>query len=368
MSIALLACMMAANCPICTEPIREHTVLNVRCCSMQICQECMQSYCTEQMKEGIFSISCPFTGCDKKLDHGMVMNNLTQETHKKLFEKMIVESTSNPRIKTCPSCSRAEEISADNLAIINKAKNAWFSSANSKTLQIKCTSCSLKWCFSCHAPWHNGMTCSVYLKGDKAFGDWMRWKLGPTVNAHFCPKCRIPIQRSSGCPSMVCCKCRERWCYNCGQSRYWDNTLFGPHYSRIALKGCLAPSYLFCNSLAITYIIRIGFLLSVLAGMVTILVIGILILPLILIGMCTTLPLYKLMLRKWAYNRHKRRVTPTNRVNLKSSVSLLLRLGVLTLVISLFILLFPLIILTSVTVVPLLYYMILLKRRKELDS
>ena len=342
------------DCSICTEPIRETTMLSVRCCSTQICQECMQSYCTEQMKEGIFSISCPFTGCDKKLDHGMVMNNLTQETHKKLFEKMIVESTSNPRIKTCPSCSRAEEISADNLAIINKAKNAWFSSANSKTLQIKCTSCSLKWCFSCHAPWHNGMTCSVYLKGDKAFGDWMRWKLGPTINAHFCPKCRIPIQRSSGCPSMVCSYCNVSWCYDCGQSKNWDNTFLGPHYSKTALKGCLAPNYLFYNSLTITYIIRIALLLSMLTGMVAmgsvVFVFGIPILPLVLVGMCTTLPLYKLLQRERAING----ITPMRMLN--TSITHSVRIGIVTLVISLFILLSPLILLSATTLGPLLVY------------
>ena len=350
-----------AECPICTEIIRESNILKVRCCSMKICQECMQGYCSEQISEGLFNIQCPFTQCDKKLDHGMIMKSLVKEKQKKLFEKMIIEQTSNARLKTCPGCSKAEVISAESLAVINKAKNGWFfNNASSKTSQIKCASCSLEWCFSCHAPWHSGMSCSKYLKGDKAFSEWMRWTTGPTINAHFCPKCRIPIQRSTGCPSMVCSFCNVSWCYDCGQSKSWDNTILGPHYSRTALKGCLAPNYLICRSLVITYTIRIGLLILMLAGILTlgtvVLVIGVPILPLVLVGMCTTLPLYRLLRSERAING----VTPMRILDMCISHSI--RFGMATLVLSLFILLSPLVILTITTLIPLLLYTTKLKK------
>ena len=342
------------DCPICIDNVREANTLKMRCCSMALCKECMQDYCSEQIKEGIFKINCPFTSCDKKLDHGMVMNNLTEVRQKKLFEKMITESMSNSRMKTCPGCSKAEEISKESLAAINSAKNGWFSSASAKTTQIKCNDCSLKWCFSCHAPWHSGMTCSVYLKGDRAFSEWMRWRTGPAINAHFCPKCRIPIQRSTGCPSMVCSYCNASWCYDCGQSKNWDNTILGPHYSKMAFKGCLAPNYLFCHSLVITYFIRIGFLLLMLAGIIAlgtvVLVIGVPILPLALLGMCTTLPLFRLL----GYEKAIQGVTPVKILN--SCISHSARFVMLIVVFCLFILVSPLVILSITTLIPLLIY------------
>ena len=339
------------ECPICTESVRENIALTMRCCNNRLCKDCMGGYCTEQINEGLFNISCPFTGCDKKLDHGIIVNSV-EEKKKKLFEKMITESLSDPHVKTCPGCSKTERISETSLDQIKRAKNAWFTSKNSKACQIKCSDCNLEWCFSCHAPWHKGSTCSTYLKGDKAFSQWMYWRAGSDVNAHFCPKCKIPIQRSSGCPSMVCSYCNVSWCYDCGQSKNWDHTILGPHYSKYAFKGCLSSSYLVCNSRNITYLVRSILLLLMILGMFflgsIVLIIGLPILPLILLAACTVLPLYGVLSREkpiggdYPYRIFSKCIAGAT------------KFGIFTLVVCVFILLGPVAILTGTTLIPLM--------------
>ena len=340
------------ECPICTETVRENVALTMRCCSQRLCTSCMGGYCTEQISEGLFNITCPFTECDKKLDHGIVINNLAEEKQKKLFMKMITESLSDPHVKTCPSCSTTERISEESLAQIKKAKNSWFRSISSKACHIKCSDCNLEWCFSCHAPWHKGISCSTYLKGDKAFSQWMYWRGGSAVNAHFCPKCKIPIQRSSGCPSMVCSYCNVSWCYDCGQSKNWDHTILGPHYSKFAFKGCLSSSYLVCNNISITYLVRSIILLLMIFGMFllasTVFFVGVPILPLVLLAGCTTLPLY------WVLRKEEPICGATPYTILRKCIASTTRLATFTLVGCLFILMGPIAILAGTTLIPLM--------------
>ena len=249
------------DCAVCSETKQDGDMIEKKCCAQLICEECMKSYCAQKIKEGMFKIECPFTTCDKKLDHGMILNNLEEETHKKLFRKLIAESLSNPCVKSCPGCSRLETISDQRLRKMGNGIKSWFFSTNPKETQISCLDCDLNWCFLCHAPWHEGISCSTCMKGDQAFAKWMNWKSGSEFNAHFCPKCLVPIQRSTGCPNMMCTQCQVHWCYDCGRCVVPDGSIFGPHHLRTALKGCLAPRYLYFNSISITYFYRILLLL-----------------------------------------------------------------------------------------------------------
>ena len=67
----------------------------------------------------------------------------------------------------------------------------------------------------------------------------------------------VPIQSSTGCSSMECTQCQVRWCYDCGRCVVSHDSIFGPHHLKTALKGCLAPPYLYFNSIPITYFYRI---------------------------------------------------------------------------------------------------------------
>ena len=146
--------------------------------------------------------------------------------------------------KTCPRCSHVT-----NLGTCKSKGGRQESVASHKSLpfrlhlgggvtKVQCSQCELVWCFQCHAPWHDGITCVEFRKGDRMLRYWakevnwqdfffwlknwkninclnLQWHYGQQ-NAQLCPKCKIYIQRTKGCDHMVCTFCETDFCYKCG--------------------------------------------------------------------------------------------------------------------------------------------------------
>ncbi|XP_015714207.1 probable E3 ubiquitin-protein ligase RNF217 isoform X4 [Coturnix japonica] len=103
--------------------------------------------------------------------------------------------------------------------------------------QIQCPSCQFVWCFKCHSPWHEGVNCKEYKKGDKLLRHWANEIEHGQRNAQKCPKCKIHIQRTEGCDHMTCSQCNTNFCYRCGE-RYRQLRFFGDHTSNLSIFGC----------------------------------------------------------------------------------------------------------------------------------
>lgn len=58
-------------------------------------------------------------------------------------------------------------------------------------LQIQCTKCQFVWCFKCQAPWHDGLKCREYRKGDKLLRHWASVIEHGQRNAQKCPRCKV---------------------------------------------------------------------------------------------------------------------------------------------------------------------------------
>lgn len=58
-------------------------------------------------------------------------------------------------------------------------------------VQIQCPSCQFVWCFKCHSPWHEGVNCKEYKKGDKLLRHWANEIEHGQRNAQKCPKCKV---------------------------------------------------------------------------------------------------------------------------------------------------------------------------------
>lgn len=56
-------------------------------------------------------------------------------------------------------------------------------------------------CFECGIEWHGNIKCSEAL--DKEFKSW-----AAGVNAGNCPKCKVRVEKISGCNHMTCRQCR----------------------------------------------------------------------------------------------------------------------------------------------------------------
>ncbi|CAF1545224.1 unnamed protein product [Adineta ricciae] len=103
--------------------------------------------------------------------------------------------------------------------------------------KVLCNECQFEWCFFCHSPWHDKMSCKQYQKGEKMFRSWTQRIDHNQLNAQKCPRCKIYISRNGGCPHMICSKCQCDFCYNCGRRRFACK-FFGSHESRYSPLGC----------------------------------------------------------------------------------------------------------------------------------
>ncbi|GAB7359662.1 hypothetical protein MBLNU230_g6841t1 [Neophaeotheca triangularis] len=79
-----------------------------------------------------------------------------------------------------------------------------------------CDECGAKACVPCDRPWHEGETCDEYKKRTRDREDEEDRSLKTIEQlTRKCPKCRRPIQKNGGCPSMFCSQCRTNFCWEC---------------------------------------------------------------------------------------------------------------------------------------------------------
>jgi E3 ubiquitin-protein ligase RNF217 len=62
-------------------------------------------------------------------------------------------------VKTCPRCCSKKEIDKNLFEDIRWKKNL--------PRKVLSNACQFEWCFFCHAPWHEKMTCKEYQQGEK---------------------------------------------------------------------------------------------------------------------------------------------------------------------------------------------------------
>lgn len=192
---------MSSFCMVC---FLETTEISIRlCCSEPICQTCLAAHVQSKIEEAIVKIVCPLGNCDSLISDDEVQELVSDEIFEK-FQRFKVEIEQNPSIKTCPGCSRIHRYTdlANASSIKEEEKEA-----PPETLKVTCSKCELIWCFACQAPWHHGLTCQEFCKGDKSLKIWAKNRGQPVRNARRCPKCHVFIQKSSGCDHMSC----SRW-------------------------------------------------------------------------------------------------------------------------------------------------------------
>ncbi|XP_005110944.1 uncharacterized protein LOC101861007 [Aplysia californica] len=197
------------------------------CCHFKVCNECVDTYITLKVQEAVVHIECPNDKCRGYIHRNEIRDRLSDELKHK-FDKFLVDANKDPCKKTCPACSSVHTIDPDALTTKKKRKNG---------LKVQCSECHLQWCFLCQAPFHTGVTCKQYRKGDEMVRKWAKEVKHGKFNAQRCPKCKTFIQKTDGCDHMKCTQCSTDFCYRCGD-RYIRIKFIGNHFSRFSLFGC----------------------------------------------------------------------------------------------------------------------------------
>ncbi|XP_061602810.1 probable E3 ubiquitin-protein ligase RNF217 [Cololabis saira] len=209
------------GCRVCLE---ESTIAALPCCGKAVCDECVKLYVSSQVRVGKALINCPIPECSGTLEEGLVISHLSNEEVAK-YHYFLELSQLDSSTKPCPQCSKFTSLKNPNL---NRSEHKY---------KIQCSNCQFVWCFKCHAPWHNGLKCRDYRKGDKLLRTWASVIEHGQRNAQKCPQCKIHIQRTEGCDHMTCTQCNTNFCYRCGE-RYRHLRFFGDHTSNLSVFGC----------------------------------------------------------------------------------------------------------------------------------
>ncbi|XP_060566873.1 E3 ubiquitin-protein ligase arih1-like [Ruditapes philippinarum] len=199
------------ECLICYDEVKLHKRL---CCDYPACDNCMEQYIETNVTQGVVKIPClGHESCNAFIYRDEILGRLSVPMKDKYY-KFLVDANKDPKVKTCPRCSNITQITDEQSE--KKTKYG---------LLITCSECHFDWCFECQAPWHNGIKCKEFRKGDKLVKSWAKEKHYGNTNAQKCPKCKIFIERKGGCDHMVCLKCDTGFCYKCG-GRYLDMKVF----------------------------------------------------------------------------------------------------------------------------------------------
>lgn len=217
--------LMVLMCRVCLE---DKPIKPLPCCKKAVCEECLKVYLSSQVQLGQVEIKCPITECFEFLEETMVVYNLTHEDsikYKYFLELGRIDASTKP----CPQCKH--------FTTFKKKGHIPTPSRSESKYKIQCPTCQFVWCFKCHSPWHEGVNCKEYKKGDKLLRHWASEIERGQRNAQKCPKCKIHIQRTEGCDHMTCSQCNTNFCYRCGE-RYRQLRFFGDHTSNLSIFGC----------------------------------------------------------------------------------------------------------------------------------
>ncbi|XP_063091110.1 E3 ubiquitin-protein ligase RNF217 isoform X1 [Cavia porcellus] len=212
-------------CRVCLE---EKPIKPLPCCKKALCGECLKLYLGAQVQLGQVEIKCPITECFEFLEEATVVCNLTHEDsikYKYFLELGRIDSSTKP----CPQCKH--------FTTFKKKGHIPTPSRSESKYKVQCPACQFVWCFKCHSPWHEGVNCKEYKKGDKLLRHWASEIEHGQRNAQKCPKCKIHIQKTEGCDHMTCSQCNTNFCYRCGE-RYRQLRFFGDHTSNLSIFGC----------------------------------------------------------------------------------------------------------------------------------
>ncbi|KAL7888498.1 hypothetical protein AOLI_G00034720 [Acnodon oligacanthus] len=212
------------TCRICLD---DGHIRPLHCCQMAVCEQCLKTYISSQVIVGRTDIICPITECSGFLEESVVVAHLATEElakYKYFLELSRLDSSTKP----CPQCSLFTSLKGRGLQGSGKAEHKY---------KVQCSKCQFVWCFKCHAPWHEGLKCREYRKGDKLLRHWASVIEHGQRNAQKCPRCKIHIQRTEGCDHMTCTQCNTNFCYRCGE-KYRHLRFFGDHTSNLSVFGC----------------------------------------------------------------------------------------------------------------------------------
>ena len=179
-------------------------------CRHAHCVSCWRSHVHHNVHSGALRIRCMTSGCDTLLD---------ETTLKTLVPASIVTSwQTRVRDQLLETSVYTSWCPGGLCGLVAVSSGTLLKKQFGSPLICPCSQC---WCSSCQEEPHWPVSCdqmAVYKKLlSRTGGDSKALAKNASccIDVKKCPQCKYPIEKSTGCPSMVCQMCHYNFCWNC---------------------------------------------------------------------------------------------------------------------------------------------------------
>ncbi|GAM20752.1 hypothetical protein SAMD00019534_039270 [Acytostelium subglobosum LB1] len=195
------------ECPIC---MCDDTNAVQLLCGHTYCRDCITQFVGNELvmgKGNLGSIRCPAANCQAVLDQvtlATLMNahQLAQNLDQYFNEYYQITNTNRCKFKPCRRLVYTYP---------NEAKvNPYVPCACNHTLCLNCGDTAIHW----------PIPCSGYHEDEHNEFDSFQYLINNTTS---CPRCKLAVERISGCNHMMCSRCNTAFCYACGSFRNVNN-------------------------------------------------------------------------------------------------------------------------------------------------
>ncbi len=228
------------TCEICFEE-REGILFHfLEECGHKYCVECLLDYCQLHVNEGtVKRLKCPEPKCPTTLSPIILRELLSDEDFER-WERLLFQQTLDGMIDVlyCPRCNTVVLQDEDETSRL-----------------AQCGGCYFTFCTDCLMSWHSTQNCGGDEVNSEAVQPKKSKKRKPKKKAsenlddpiqeevpgtkkqtsaakqsfefvmlqkrlgkyQRCPKCRIMVERTSGCDMMHCSRCSQAFCFRCGR-------------------------------------------------------------------------------------------------------------------------------------------------------
>lgn len=245
-------------CGVCFEPFTEEDAASCGC-GHAFCSACFSAHAATALSDGraVLRLRCPFPGCCVCAPGSLVRRLLARAApphdaapapvadaaappagggggvaacsaacsdavsrYDAFAARSFVETCA--RVAVCPGadCDAAVELGSGEAL------------PGPRGADVQCSACLEAFCWSCGAEAHRPLPCATvaaWLLKTSAESENLNWIL---ANTKPCPKCRRPIEKTSGCMHMTCQPpCRHEFCWLCGGAWKEHSERTGGYYS-----------------------------------------------------------------------------------------------------------------------------------------
>ena len=190
-----------AYCAICMETKTLTEFFETQFCTHLYCYECVRSYVTDKVLDGIGWINCPEPGCeagflDPDACHPILPQNVIDRWGDLLCEATIQVKFYCP-YKDCSALLMDDNDDDDETSVGDQEI----------ITQSVCPHCHRMFCAQCQSPWHEGIECKEVQElgeGDREREDLMLKEVAESSQWQRCPECKFFVERDEGCNHIVC--------------------------------------------------------------------------------------------------------------------------------------------------------------------